>query len=92
MCIRDRYIDEPLVEKIGGHADQLSQRYPAMDQYRLEALDKLLASGKANPQQQAQALAMFREKFDIFKAGALKRGRVAAINILEIRFADWLRD
>jgi len=73
------YIDEPLVEKTGGHADQLSQRYPAMDQYRLEALE-------------AQALAMFREKFDIFKTGALKRGRVAAINMLEIRFADWLSD
>lgn len=86
------YIDEPLVEKTGGHTDQLSQRYPAMDQYRLEALDKLLASGKANSQQQAQALAMFREKFDIFKTGALKRGRVDAINALELRFADWLSD
>ena len=86
------FIDEALVEKTGGHDDQLSQRYPAMDQFRLEALAKLLASGKANPDQQAQALSMFREKFRIFKMGALKRERHDAINTLERRFADWLSD
>ncbi len=86
------YIDEALVEKTGGHADQLSQRYPAMDQYRLEALAKLLASGKANPVQQAQALSIFREKYNIFKTGALKRDRTDAVNTLERRFAGWLSD
>ena len=86
------FIDEALVEKTGGHDDQLSQRYPAMDQFRLEALAKLLASGNANPEQQAQALAMFREKFHIFKTGALKRERHDAIDTLAQRFATWLSD
>jgi len=85
------YIDEALLEKTGGHDDQLSQRYPAMDRFRLEALAKLIASGKANPAQSALALSMFREKFAIFKNGAIKRDRHDIVSTLERHYAALLR-
>ena len=36
------YIPEKLIVKYGGHADQLSQAYYAMDRFRVYALDRLL--------------------------------------------------
>jgi len=84
------FVDEALLEKTGGHDDQLSQRYPAMDRFRLDALAKLLQSGKANAEQHAQAVSMFREKFRIFKIGAIKRNRHEVIKTLEQRYATLL--
>ncbi|MGD2173200.1 MAG: glycosyltransferase, partial [Gammaproteobacteria bacterium] len=40
------YVDEPLIVKYGGHEDQLSRRYPAMDRFRVRALIGLLQSAK----------------------------------------------
>ena len=43
-------LDEPLVIKRGGHADQLSRRYWGMDRFRVAALLKLLAADDAGRQ------------------------------------------
>jgi glycosyltransferase involved in cell wall biosynthesis len=37
-------IDTPLIEKIGGHADQLSRKYWGMDRFRINAMRKHLFS------------------------------------------------
>jgi hypothetical protein len=36
------FIEEPLIRKYGGHQDQLSAKYKAMDYYRVMALDDIL--------------------------------------------------
>ena len=50
------FIPKVLVTKFGGHADQLSKKYPMMDSYRLVALKKLLTSAKLNDQQREWVL------------------------------------
>lgn len=42
------FIDIPLVKKYGGHEDQLSTKYFAMDYYRVKSLDFVLAERKLN--------------------------------------------
>ena len=90
ICAREPvlYVDECLLEKTGGHADQLSQRYPAMDQYRLQALASLLRSNALNDSQRQLALTMFRQKLQIFCNGARKRGRTAVVDEMLQRYDD----
>ena len=46
-------IDQALVVKHGGHADQLSHSLWGMDRYRVMALQKLLRAGIAGQQRRA---------------------------------------
>jgi GT2 family glycosyltransferase len=71
------FVDEPLVVKYGGHDDQLSRRYPAMDRFRMQSLGKFLRSGAGDTAQRAAARETLRTKFDIYVNGARKRGRHA---------------
>lgn len=66
------YIEEPLLVKYGGHADQLSRKYFGMDRFRLHALLKLMSLQKL-PKNQAEAvLSVFGEKINILVNGAKK--------------------
>lgn len=67
-------IDTPLIVKRGGHADQLS-RSPALDRYRIYAIQKVMAGGKLNEAQYRAAAAMLAEKCRIYAQGCEKRGR-----------------
>lgn len=77
VCARHEvhYIDEPLVIKHGGHADQLSRRYWGMDRFRIQALDRLLDSGILDREQRRAALAVLEKKIRIYSNGAEKRRR-----------------
>lgn len=68
-------IDRPLVIKRGGHPDQLSHTTPALDRYRIQALEKLLSSGRLSPEQVALACQELENKCRIYGQGCLKRGR-----------------
>ena len=70
------YIDEKLVIKHGGHDDQLSQAYPAMDRFRIDALLKLLTSRNLTDEYRKSAIEALLEKISIYVEGARKRGRV----------------
>jgi glycosyltransferase involved in cell wall biosynthesis len=67
------YVDQPLIIKVGGHADQLSRRYWGMDRFRIQALEKILAAGVLNEQDHADALHVLLEKLAIMIQGAEKR-------------------
>jgi glycosyltransferase involved in cell wall biosynthesis len=69
---------ERLVVRHGGHADQLSARYPAMDRFRVYAILKLLEREGASlpPEYSGQAAAVAAEKARILRDGALKRKRL----------------
>ena len=69
------YLDEPLIVKYGGHADQLSHTYWGMDRFRIVALEKILASGELGARDQAAAEAMLASKIAIYAHGARKRGK-----------------
>ena len=69
-------IDQALVIKRGGHADQLSRSVPALDRYRIQALVKLLQSGELSKPQFKAAFGALEQKCRIYVKGCLKRGRL----------------
>lgn len=88
------FLDQPLIRKYGGHADQLSRTVEALDRYRIQALTKLLddtslANGDLKEDDRRAAVRMLVEKIDVYAAGAAKRGRddeVAALMALRSRW------
>ena len=69
-------IDQALVVKTGGHTDQLSHTTTGLDQYRVQALVKILDSGLLTPAQARAARAELARKAMIYGQGCLKRGRI----------------
>ncbi len=67
-------IDAPLTVKRGGHADQLSSA-PGLDRYRIQSLEKILATEDLTAGQHRAAAAILREKCRIYAAGCRRRGR-----------------
>ena len=68
-------VPEPLLIKYGGHEDQLSRRYPAMDRLRIWALFDVLRGDWLNPAQRREALQTLAQKSRVLNLGAIKRGR-----------------
>jgi glycosyltransferase involved in cell wall biosynthesis len=68
-------IEKPYLIKYGGHADQRSREFPAMDRFRIRSLAKILSQNILTPEQTFAARQMLEEKSRIFIAGALKRGK-----------------
>lgn len=68
-------IEKPYIIKYGGHADQRSRQFPAMDRFRIQSLAKILASGILSLKQAQLARTTLEEKTKIFIDGALKRGK-----------------
>jgi len=68
-------LDEPLVIKRGGHADQLSRRHWGMDRFRVAALARLLASGELREAHRALAIDGLLRMCAILEQGARRRAR-----------------
>lgn len=68
-------VDEPLVVKRGGHADQLSRSTWGLDRWRVAALVKLLGSGVLGAEERPAVLAVLRTKCAVLAQGAARRGR-----------------
>lgn len=84
------YVDQALLEKTGGHEDQLSRKHWGMDRFRLHALAKLLRSNSLNREQTAATTMVFKKKYDILLAGALKRENTEFANNLASLYSDLL--
>jgi glycosyltransferase involved in cell wall biosynthesis len=92
ICAREpvAYVDRPLVVKHGGRGDQLSRTVPALDRYRIRALEKILDQGVLSPQDRRATVAVLLDKIGVYAAGAAKRGRrqeVEELERLKARFA-----
>ncbi len=68
-------IDQPLIVKRGGHADQLS-RMPELDRYRIQSIARLLDRDVLSPEQSEAAITMLKNKCTIYAQGCRKRGRM----------------
>jgi len=66
------FIAEPLINKYGGHADQLSMQYHAMDYYRAKALSEILESPGLSESEKTHASATLLAKCKILLAGYQK--------------------
>jgi hypothetical protein len=69
------FIPRPLIVKRGGHADQLSKSFEAMDKYRVRSLVKMLESGGLKGDLRQRTRDELRRKCAIIAQGARKRGR-----------------
>lgn len=69
------YIDVPLVEKRGGHSDQLSEKYGHIESFRIRALERALARGSFTKKQQDMLRRELARKCLIHARGAEKRGK-----------------
>ncbi len=70
------FIEKPLIIKYGGHHDQLSRKYEAMDRWRVISLIKLLNSGQLNSDQEIAVKKIIQKKSSILYNGAVKRGKI----------------
>lgn len=68
-------IPKYLTIKEGGHADQLSKEYPAMDKFRIYALEKILRNTDLSEPNYQLAYQELQNKCNIYIKGALKRGK-----------------
>ncbi len=68
-------IEKPYLLKYGGHADQRSRQFPAMDRFRIRSLAKILSQNILTPEQIVAARRQLEGKARIYIAGALKRGK-----------------
>ncbi|EMM73913.1 glycosyltransferase [Leptospira weilii] len=66
-------LNEFLLVRYGGHKDQLSVRYPAMDRFRIYSIIKLLNSNLLNEEQQNRAEKVLSIKWEILRQGRIKR-------------------
>lgn len=82
------FVDQALLEKTGGHEDQLSRKYWGMDRFRLQALAKLLRSNELSTIQTELTKAVFKKKFEILQTGAKKRANESFALELEQLYAD----
>ena len=69
------FLEQPLINKYGGHSDQLSHKYWGMDRFRIQALEKIIAQPYLSSENKNAATKMLLKKARIFKNGALKRGK-----------------
>ena len=69
------YLDEPLLNKYGGHTDQLSQKFWGMDRMRIRAIRKLLDNNSLTRENRNDAIVSLMHKCDVLVQGAKKRAR-----------------
>ena len=69
------FVDRELIIKQGGHPDQLSRRFEAMDQFRIKSLAKLLSMGVLTAEQRRLTLEELKKKCAVYVQGARKRSR-----------------
>lgn len=86
------FVDQPLLKKYGGHSDQLSRQYPAMDRFRIRAMEKILRSGELSESYRRTTLEQLQTKFKIYRQGAIKHGNEEEAEALAARLGDLLRE
>jgi glycosyltransferase involved in cell wall biosynthesis len=76
-------LDEFLLTRRGGRADQLSASTSAIDRFRMFSLIKLLASDRLSGDRRIAVSDVFIEKCGIYSGGLRRRGRIADAEFYE---------
>jgi glycosyltransferase involved in cell wall biosynthesis len=83
-------VEQQLLNKFGGHDDQLSQKYWGMDRFRVQAMDKLLEAGRLNQNQMQTTRNMLGQKLDILIKGYTKRDNRDEVELCNHLKSKWL--
>ena len=69
-------LEQPQINKHGGHEDQLSIAFWGMDRFRISALQKIIDAGQLSEQNRLAAVNMLIKKAGIYLNGVTKRGKI----------------
>ena len=70
------FISDELIIKYGGHNDQLSARYKAMDDFRIKTFEKLLDDEDLSDERKRELVKVALKKCDILISGYQKHGHL----------------
>ena len=84
------FLDEPLINKYGGHEDQLSITPEGIEQYRIQSLEKILSKLTLTNSQFASAKFMLLKKLRIFANGLQKREKIDEFNTTQKKIQYWI--
>jgi len=84
------FLDELLINKYGGHEDQLSKTPEGIEQYRIQSLEKILSDGTLTNSQFESARSMLLTKLQIFANGLKKRKKIGEFNTTQKRIQHWI--
>ncbi|MFQ5633164.1 MAG: glycosyltransferase family 2 protein [bacterium] len=82
------YIDEPLIIKNGGHADQLSKQW-GLDRYRVVALEKILQTEKFSIDKRILTIQTLVQKCKILIMGFRKHGKEEEAQYHQQKLSKW---
>ncbi len=83
------FVEQPLITKYGGHDDQLSRAFIAMDRFRILALDRLLDKRELSADDQALTLQTLHNKLKVLLQGAHKHGNLELIEVFSPLQQKW---
>lgn len=84
------FISEPQIKKFGGHTDQLSTMYVAMDYFRIKALDNILKIRELSTEKSAHAKKLLLSKSKNLIRGYKKHNNFENLSEIELIQARWL--
>ena len=76
-------LNEKLMTRHGGHADQLSLSEWGIDRYRVQSIIKILKTEKLSPEDRSAAIVVLRKKCEIIINGFRKRGKLQEVEKYE---------
>lgn len=68
------FVETPVIKKYGGHADQLSRKYKAMDFFRVVALVPFLSSTEISEDEREAVVSSIKSRCEILLKGVAKHG------------------
>ena len=77
------FLNEALMTRSGGHADQLSRKYWGMDRFRIQSLKKILANVPLQKQDEMATRRGLKKKCEILLNGFRKRGKTEEVRYYE---------
>jgi glycosyltransferase involved in cell wall biosynthesis len=83
------YLETPLVKKYGGHEDQLSRKYIAMDYYRVCSMDELNRNFSLSPYQLEKLKIVLVKKCEILLKGYKKHNNLSNLKQIEAILANY---
>ena len=83
------FIDKPLINKFGGHSDQLSKSVKGIEAYRIKSLENLLSNTKLIKDYKVLTIKMLITKLDIYKKGLLKRHKADELLKINRKIKFW---
>lgn len=85
-------VDEPLIKKYGGHGDQLSFKYQAMDHWRVKSMGWILENRNLSASKKEALLTVLKKKLEILIQGHEKRGNIELMRELAKMKALFFQD